>query len=135
MKTFEIQKYEKSKWVHDCYLESADLAVAQARHMADSGRYNGIRVVQDEFTENKSTSTAKFLFVSRPTNAPAPKKPKPGGAARRRPPEEVQLSPSARRRASAQRAGMGGVARIILTLGALLAVGLAAHYALQTLFQ
>ena len=56
MKTFEIQRYVNGKWVHDSYMDSGDQAVSIARRMADSGKYDGIRVVQDEFIEGEATS-------------------------------------------------------------------------------
>ena len=134
MKTFEIQRHVKGKWVHDSYMDSADQAVSIARRMADSGKHDGVRVVEDEFIEERSTSSAKFLFISRPSAEAAPGRPA-AVAQRSRPPREVQRSGRTHRSRARAETKSGGLYRIIATLVILIVVGLGAHYVLQTLFQ
>ena len=134
MKTFEIQRHVNGKWVHDSYMDSADQAVNIAKRMADSGKHDGVRVVQDEFIEGRATSSAKFLFVSRPSAEPVAKRPK-AAAAHARPHMEVQRGEYVGARRVRTRSKSISLYRIIATLVILVSVGLGAHYILQALFQ
>lgn len=134
MKTFEIQRNVKGKWVHDSYMDSPDQAVNIARRMADSGKHDGVRVVQDEFIEGQATSSAKFLFVSRPSGETTVDRPRTA-AARARAPREVQRAKYARSGTPKTRGASASLYRIIATLVILVIVGLGAHYILQALFQ
>lgn len=134
MKTFEIQKYQKGNWVHDSYFETGEDAVSQAKHMAGTGKHDGIRVVEDEFNEGNAVSKAKLLFVDRPSNAaqPAPAKAR---QTYRRPPQEVERAVSPRGAARVKTKSSSNLYVIIGTLVALIIIGLAAHYGLQFAFK
>ena len=47
MKAFEIHTYQSGKWKIDSVFDDRDLAMFEAQRMDSSGRYTGIRVVED----------------------------------------------------------------------------------------
>lgn len=50
MKAFEIHTYQSGKWKIDSVFEDRDLAMFKAQRMDSSGRYTGIRVVEEIYS-------------------------------------------------------------------------------------
>ena len=102
--------------------------------MAGTGKHDGIRVVEDEFSEGSTVSRAKLLFVDRPSNAaqPAPAKAR---QTYRQPPQDIERAVSPRGAARAKTKSSSNLYTIIGTLVALIIIGLAAHYGLQFAFK
>lgn len=66
MKSIEVQRREMNRWAHHAYFDDAELAVAEARRLVEAGRYDGVRVIEDDFSGDSDTSKSKYLFVSSP---------------------------------------------------------------------
>jgi hypothetical protein len=72
MRSIEIQRREKNKWSHHAFYDDADLALTEAKRLAGLGRYQGVRVIEDEFRGPSDTSRSKYLFRSMADNRPGP---------------------------------------------------------------
>lgn len=62
MKAFEIHTYQGGRWKIDSVFDDRDLAVFEAERMDVSGRYPGIRVVEETFHEASNTTTSRTVF-------------------------------------------------------------------------
>ena len=63
MKAFEIHTYQSGKWRIDSVFDDRDLALFEAQRMDESGRYTGIRVIEEIYVE--STQETKTRTISR----------------------------------------------------------------------
>ena len=52
MKAFEIHTYQSGKWRIDSVFDDRDLALFEAQRMDESGRYTGIRVIEEIYVES-----------------------------------------------------------------------------------
>jgi hypothetical protein len=62
MKAFEIHTYQGGRWKIDSVFDDRDLAVFEAQRMDVSGRYPGIRVVEETFHEASNETTNRTIF-------------------------------------------------------------------------
>ncbi len=62
MKAFEIHTYQGGKWKIDSVFDDRDLALFEAQRMDGSGRFSGVRVVEEVFSERTQESTARTIF-------------------------------------------------------------------------
>ena len=62
MKAFEIHTYQGGRWKIDSVFDDRDLAVFEAQRMDVSGRYPGIRVVEETFHEASNETTNRTMF-------------------------------------------------------------------------
>ncbi len=64
MKSIEIQRQKGDQWVHHAFYDDPELALSEAKRLVETSQYPGIRVIQDDFTDDESKSKSKYLFVS-----------------------------------------------------------------------
>ncbi len=62
MKAFEIHTYLGGRWKIDSVFDDRDLAVFEAERMDVSGRYPGVRVVEETFDEASNSTTNRTIF-------------------------------------------------------------------------
>ncbi len=62
MKAFEIHTYQSGKWKIDSVFDDRDLAMFEARRMDDSGRYSGVRVIEEIFIEQTQQTRTRTIF-------------------------------------------------------------------------
>ena len=62
MKAFEIHTYQSGKWKIDSVFDDRDLALFEAQRMDESGRYTGIRVVEEVFVESTQETKTRTIF-------------------------------------------------------------------------
>ncbi|NQU70396.1 MAG: hypothetical protein HQ514_07595 [Rhodospirillales bacterium] len=62
MKAFEIHTYQGGRWKIDSVFDDRDLAVFEAQRMDVSGRYPGVRVIEETFNEASNESTTRTIF-------------------------------------------------------------------------
>ena len=63
MKAFAIHTFQSGKWKIDSVFDDRDLALFEAQRMDESGRYTGIRVIEEIYVE--STRETKNRTISR----------------------------------------------------------------------
>lgn len=62
MQSFELQVYKGGKWEFDSYFDDRETALFEAERLHDSDRYHGIRVLEEQFTEDSATSRCSVIF-------------------------------------------------------------------------
>lgn len=62
LRAFEIHTYQGGRWKIDSVFDDRDLAVFEAERMDISGRYPGVRVVEEVFDEASNTTTSRTVF-------------------------------------------------------------------------
>ena len=62
MKAFEIHTYQSGKWRIDSVFDDRDLALFEAQHMDESGRYTGIRVIEEIYVESTQENKTRTIF-------------------------------------------------------------------------
>ena len=62
MKAFEIHTYQGGKWKIDSVFDDRDLALFEAHRMDGSGRYSGVRVVEEIFVEQTQETKSRTIF-------------------------------------------------------------------------
>ena len=62
LRAFEIHTYQGGRWKIDSVFDDRDLAVFEAERMDVSGRYPGVRVVEEIFDEATNTTTSRTVF-------------------------------------------------------------------------
>ena len=67
MKTIEIQRLQQNQWVTHGNYDDPGMAVDEAHRMVATGKFMGVRVLEEEFSDDAETSHAKYLFVHRST--------------------------------------------------------------------
>lgn len=61
LRAFEIHTYQGGRWKIDSVFDERDLAVFEAQRMDVSGRYPGVRVIEETFDET-NTTTSRTVF-------------------------------------------------------------------------
>jgi cobalamin biosynthesis Mg chelatase CobN len=62
MRAFEIHTFQQGRWKIDSVFDDKDLAVFEAKRMDTSGRYSGVRVVEEVFDENHSKTNTRTIY-------------------------------------------------------------------------
>lgn len=62
MKAFEIHTYQSGKWKIDSVFDDRDLAMFEAQRMEESGRYTGIRVVEEVYVEATQETKTRTIY-------------------------------------------------------------------------
>lgn len=62
MKAFEIHTYQSGKSKIDSVFDDRDLAMFEAQRMDSSGRYTGIRVVEETYLESTRETKTRTIF-------------------------------------------------------------------------
>lgn len=62
MSTFELQVYRSGTWNVDSYFDDREIAMSEAERLNGSGRYAGIRVMQEDFDESSNRSNCRVVF-------------------------------------------------------------------------
>jgi hypothetical protein len=62
MKAFEIHVYQGGRWKIDSIFDDRELAVFEAQRMDISGRFPGVRVVEEVYDEASNTTTNRTIF-------------------------------------------------------------------------
>jgi hypothetical protein len=62
MRAFEIHTYQRGRWIIDSVFDDKDLALFEARRMDDTGRFPGIRVVEEIFDDVASRTQSRTLY-------------------------------------------------------------------------
>jgi hypothetical protein len=59
---FELQVYQNGQWQFDSYFDDKDTVVSEAERMTSSGRFSGVRVLQESYKENSNTCEYHVIF-------------------------------------------------------------------------
>ena len=62
MKAFKIHTYQSGKWKIDYVFDDRDLAMFEAQRMDSSGRYTGIRVVEEIYLESTRETKTRTIY-------------------------------------------------------------------------
>ena len=62
MKAFEIHTYQSGKWKIDSVFDDRDLAMFEDQRMDSSGRYTGIRVVEEIYLESTRETKTRTIY-------------------------------------------------------------------------
>jgi cobalamin biosynthesis Mg chelatase CobN len=62
MRAFEIHIYQSGRWKIDSSFDDKNLAMHEARRMEESGRYSGIRVIEETFDEVTEQVSSRTIF-------------------------------------------------------------------------
>ena len=62
MRAFEIHIYQGGRWNIDSIFDDRGLAMHEAQRMDRSGRYVGIRVVEEVFNEDTEETSSRTIF-------------------------------------------------------------------------
>lgn len=62
MRAFEIHTYQGGKWSIDSIFDDRELALHEAQRMDQSGRYVGVRVVEEVYDEATDRTSTKTIF-------------------------------------------------------------------------
>lgn len=130
MKAFEIHTYQSGKWKIDSVFDDRDLALFEAQRMDESGRYTGIRVIEEIYVESTQETKTRTIFRGskvEAANAEQLKKAKQtrakAGQAKKKQAEAVQRKAAAKRRQVKKKSNP--VRLILITLVIALAAGAA----------
>jgi len=62
MQAFEIQVYHNGRWEFDSYFNDRDLVLSEAERIGVSGRYSGVRVLEETFNDDTNRADCKVIF-------------------------------------------------------------------------
>lgn len=62
MSTFELQTFHAGKWDVDSYFDDRELAMSEAEKLDVGGRHSGVRVLQEDFSEDSNRSRVRVIF-------------------------------------------------------------------------
>ena len=62
MQAYEIQIYHNGRWEFDSYFNDRDLVLTEAERMGVSGRYSGVRVLEETYNDETNKSDCKVIF-------------------------------------------------------------------------
>lgn len=62
MRAFEIHIYQGGRWNIDSIFDDRSLAMHEAQRMDQSGRYLGVRVVEEVFNEDTEESSSRTIY-------------------------------------------------------------------------
>ncbi len=127
MRSIEIQRQEMNKWVHHAYYDDTNYALSEAERMVSDGKYQGVRVMEDVFTESSAKAKSKYLFVSTAkTRGEVGQDPFAGAG-----PEREAEAPSSSRKTGKKQTSIPVLLGILV---ALVAAGMAALAGIQIFF-
>ena len=105
IKALEIHTYQSGKWKIDYVFDDRDLALFDAQHMDESGRYTGIRFIEEIYVESTQETKIRTIFRGskvEAANAEQSRKSKQtrvnAGKAKKKQAEVVQRKAAAKRR-------------------------------------
>ena len=59
---FELQTYNDGKWKIDSIFDDRQLALFEAKRLAESGRFPGVRVVQESYDAEKDKTDFRIIY-------------------------------------------------------------------------
>ncbi len=59
---FELQTYNEGKWKIDSIFDDRQLALFEAKRLAESGRFPGVRVVQESYDAEKDKTDFRIIY-------------------------------------------------------------------------
>ncbi len=62
MRAFEIHTFQSGRWKIDSVFDDKDLALFEANRMDESGRYSGVRVVEEAFNDRDRKIRSRTIF-------------------------------------------------------------------------
>ncbi len=62
MRAYEIHTFRNGRWKIDSVFDDKELALFEAHRMDGSGRFSGVRVVEEAFDENDNKTSARTIF-------------------------------------------------------------------------
>jgi hypothetical protein len=62
MQAYEIQVYQNGRWEFDSYFNDRDLVLSEAERIGVSGRYSGVRVLEETYNDDTNRSDCKVIF-------------------------------------------------------------------------
>jgi len=62
MKAFEIHTFQSGKWKIDSVFDDRDLALFEVQRMDESGRYTGIRIIEEIYVESTQETKTRTIF-------------------------------------------------------------------------
>jgi hypothetical protein len=132
--SYELQTYRTGAWKIDSIFDDRELALFEAKRMAESRRHSGIRVVQEEFDEDTNETATRVLYRSSAVFEANQEIMEKRAEARREVAEErAKKPPLPKRNGRAQppqRDSTFSLA-LVLTAGSILLLGIAAMMALH----
>lgn len=65
MSTFELQVYKSGTWNVDSYFDDREIALSEAERLNGSGKYAGIRIMQEDYDDRSNKSNCRVVFSKR----------------------------------------------------------------------
>ncbi len=62
MRAYEIHTFQNGRWKIDSVFDDKELAMFEAQRMDGSGRYSGVRVVEEAFNDRDRKIRARTIF-------------------------------------------------------------------------
>ncbi len=62
MRAYEIHTFQSGRWKIDSVFDDKELALFEAHRMDDSGRYSGVRVIEEAFNNRDRKMKARTIF-------------------------------------------------------------------------
>ncbi len=62
MRAYEIHTFQSGRWKIDSVFDDKELALFEAQRMDGSGRYSGVRVVEEAFNDRDRKIRARTIF-------------------------------------------------------------------------
>lgn len=75
---YELQVYQNGKWEFDSYFDDRDLVLSEAERIEGAGRYSGVRVLEEVYSEETNRTETRVIF-SRLKKAPGSMPPRSSG--------------------------------------------------------
>jgi hypothetical protein len=65
---FELQTYNEGKWKIDSIFDDKQLALFEAKRLAESGRFPGVRVVQESYDTERDKTDFRIIYKGAKTD-------------------------------------------------------------------
>ena len=62
MSSYELQTYRDGQWKFDSYFDQRDLVLSEAARLDQTGRYMGVRVLEEHYDEDSQMSKYQTIF-------------------------------------------------------------------------
>ena len=62
MRAFEIYTYRESKWKMDSVFDDRELAMYEAKKIAEGSRFSGVKVIEENYDETTNLTTTQTLY-------------------------------------------------------------------------
>ena len=62
MRAYEIHTFQSGRWTIDSVFDDKELAMFEAQQMDESGRYSGVRVIEEAFNDRDRKIRARTIF-------------------------------------------------------------------------